>query len=271
MADDSVAERPDSGERTVTATEAAHLIGITADQLRMWSQADAFGPFLAAPRTPSGRRRYTDHDIAVCQLIRRWHEQEGLTYREIAGRFEKLGVDRCLHMAIGAEQTNLVLQEEADRLRQELATLQLEKSHWQDEKVQLQAVATRWQQARAAGLVVTREISAKQGQAEREMEFLEQAQRRAARHLQEAEEALGRLSLWAWLTGGRQRALVHLKEARLAYDETSERVATMRTTLQQIAVGEIQRVLQLPTAKDSDAIDITSHRASDSTTNGTAV
>lgn len=246
MNGDSV--QPDPAEQTVTATEAAGRIGISIDQLRMWSQPDQFGRYLTAPKTNSGRRRYTDHDIAVCQLIRRWHEQDGMTYRQISERFDTQGIDRCLQMAIGTEQTNLVLQEETNRLRKTLAEQLVQLG-------QLQEISRRWNEARSVGLTVLQNVEAKRTQAERELEFLEQAQRRAARHLQEAQNALEKLGLWSWLTGGRQRALIHIQETQLAYAEAIERVATMHATMERLTLLQMQKALNLPA---SDAlVDIT--------------
>lgn len=246
MDGDSVQQHP--SETAVTATEAAGRIGISIDQLRMWSQPDQFGRYLTAPRTQSGRRRYTEHDIAVCQLIRRWHDQDGMTYRQIAERFESQGVDRCLQLTIGADQTNVVLQEEAERLRRQVAD-QL------SQLTRLQEISRQWTEARAIGLAVMQDVEAKRLQAERELEFLEQAQRRAARHLQQAESALGKLGLWSWLTGGRQRALLHLQEAQLAYAEAVERVATMHFTMERMTLLQMRKALGLP-AGDTP-IDVT--------------
>jgi DNA-binding transcriptional MerR regulator len=238
MFNDSV--QPQPTEQTVTATDAAGRIGISIDQLRMWSQPDQFGRYLTAPRTNSGRRRYTDHDIAVCKLIRHWHEQNAMTYRQIAERFDAQGVDHCLQMAIGIEQTNLVLQEETDRLRKQLADQLIQMG-------QLQEISRRWNEARAVGVSVMQNIEAKRAQAERELEFLEQAQRRAARHLQQAQNAIEKLGLWSWLTGGRQRAVIHVQESQLAYAEAVERIATMHATMQNMTLLQMQKVLNLPT------------------------
>lgn len=240
-------------EKLITPTEAARQIGISPDVLRLWSQDGYFGPWLDAPRTPSGHRRYTQRDLAICGLIKRWHEADRLSYPDIRQRFEAHGADRCLQMSLGSDAHNEVLQEETERLRRELADLQLEKGQLQDAKVALEHekafVQRQWDAARAATVVAAQGIDAKRLQAERELEWLEHAQRRAIRHLQEAQEALTRMGIWSWLTGGRQRALVHVQEARVEYEEATERLNVMRQTLEQISMAHLREVLGLPSGE----------------------
>lgn len=233
-------------EQLIAAKDAAELIGISPDLLREWSQDDLFGPYFAAPKK-SGRRRYTNRDVAIGKVIRELHEHEGLTYRQVLQRINTQGVEQLLHAYIGSEQHTQVLAEEKSRLEARVSELLIQTA-------KLQNYASLWQQARANGAALLSDLQARQVAAERDLELLEANQQTTARHLKAARQELTQISFWSWIFGGRQKALLHLEEAEHTYRLATERVLAMREAINEVPTSQIRRLLKLDPEEVIDVI-----------------